>query len=212
MATLLLKLVGPLQSWGVSSRFGERDTGSEPSKSAVLGLLAAALGRDRSTDIEDLCSLRMGVRCDVPGMLIRDYQTALDVVSADGKSRDTTLSNRYYLSDASFWVGLEGDKAFLTVCHAALRSPHWPIFLGRKSCPPSEPIHYGEAPVELPLLDALRQVPFLGGGDPPQSIRVLFDDPNGRLQRPDQPLGPFVLRSFGHRAVSEEFCRVSDAN
>jgi CRISPR system Cascade subunit CasD len=205
MATLLLKLVGPLQSWGVSSRFGERDTGSEPSKSAVLGLVAAALGRDRSADIQDLCLLRMGVRCDVPGMLIRDYQTALNVVSADGKNRDTTLSNRYYLSDASFWVGLEGDKPILSECYAALRSPHWPIFLGRKSCPPSEPIHYGDGPVEQPLLEALRQAPFLGRGAPPDSIRVLFDDPDGRLQRPDQPLGPFALRSFGRRAVSEEF-------
>src|SRR3990172_4719032 len=47
MPTLLLRLVGPMQSWGTTSRFDQRDTGKEPSKSGVIGLLAAALGIDR---------------------------------------------------------------------------------------------------------------------------------------------------------------------
>jgi len=47
MPTLLLRLVGPMQSWGTTSRFDQRDTGKEPSKSGVIGLVAAALGIDR---------------------------------------------------------------------------------------------------------------------------------------------------------------------
>jgi CRISPR system Cascade subunit CasD len=205
MATLLLRLVGPLQSWGVSSRFGERDTGSEPSKSGVLGLLAAALGRDRTADISDLCALTMGVRCDRPGMLIRDYHTALDVLSADGKKRDTVLSNRYYLSGAAFWVGLEGEDAVVAACHAALRVPKWPLFLGRKACPPSVPLYDPQGMVELPVVEALAQCRFLGDGVPQGAVRAVIEDVNGRLQRPDQPLGPFSLRRFGNRAVREEF-------
>ena len=46
-ATLLLRLQGPMQSWGTTSRFDERDTQLEPSKSGVLGLVCAAIGRDR---------------------------------------------------------------------------------------------------------------------------------------------------------------------
>ncbi len=205
MATLLLRLVGPLQSWGMSSRFGERDTASEPTKSGVLGLIAAALGRDRSADISDLCALRFGVRCDVPGMLLRDYHTALDVVSADGKKRDTVVSNRYYLSGASFWAGFEGEKSVVTACHAALRAPHWPIFLGRKSCPPSVPLYDPLGLTDQSLLPARAGCGYLGEGDAPSRLRVLIEDPAGRLQRPDQPLGPFALRRFGNRMVGEEF-------
>ena len=54
MATLLLKLAGPLQSWGSDSRFTETKTRHEPTKSGVIGLLAAALGRRRTEDVSDL--------------------------------------------------------------------------------------------------------------------------------------------------------------
>lgn len=70
MPTLLLRLVGPMQSWGTTSRFDQRDTGKEPSKSGVIGLLAAALGIDRENwiDLEPLTLLSMGARHDRPGV------------------------------------------------------------------------------------------------------------------------------------------------
>ena len=79
MPTLLLRLAGPMQSWGTTSRFDQRDTGKEPSKSGVIGLIAAALGIDRelwNDDLKALAGLVMGVRHDRPGVLKRDYQTA----------------------------------------------------------------------------------------------------------------------------------------
>jgi len=76
MTTLLLRLAGPMQSWGTQSRFDHRDTGLEPSKSGVVGLLCAALGRPRAADGSDLAALRMGVRVDREGVLKVDYQTA----------------------------------------------------------------------------------------------------------------------------------------
>ena len=47
MSTLLLRLAGPLQAWGNDSKFETRRTGREPSKSGVIGLLAAALGKKK---------------------------------------------------------------------------------------------------------------------------------------------------------------------
>ena len=91
MATLLLRLVGPMQSWGTTSRFTQRDTRNEPSKSGVIGLLAAALGipRENWTDLEPLTHFAMAVRHDRPGVLKRDYQTAAcstedAIIRADG--------------------------------------------------------------------------------------------------------------------------------
>ncbi|MEO3862796.1 type I-E CRISPR-associated protein Cas5/CasD [Acrocarpospora sp. B8E8] len=84
-ATLLIRLAGPLQAWGTGSRFLHRDTDPErPTKSGVLGLLAAADGHHRDqhdTDYPDalplaiLAKLRFGVRADRPGVLIRDFHT-----------------------------------------------------------------------------------------------------------------------------------------
>src|SRR5574337_1235511 len=101
MPTLLLRLAGPMQSWGTTSRFDERDTQLEPSKSGVLGLICAALGRDRTQPVDDLAALRMGVRVDREGMLMRDYQTATGVLIATGKADPgrTVVSPRYYLAD-----------------------------------------------------------------------------------------------------------------
>ena len=57
MKTLLMRLAGPMQSWGTQSQFRERDTGLEPSKSGVIGLLCAALGRPREESVADLAAL-----------------------------------------------------------------------------------------------------------------------------------------------------------
>ncbi len=67
MSALLLRLAGPMQSWGVQRRFSVRDTGLEPSKSGVVGLLCAARGRRREEPVTDLAALGMGVRVDREG-------------------------------------------------------------------------------------------------------------------------------------------------
>src|SRR3546814_8035134 len=142
MSTLLLRLAGPMQSWGTTSRFDQRDTGKEPSKSGVVGLLAAALGIDRENwaDLEPLTRLTMGVRHDRPGVLKRDYQTAQNIISADrSKVHETAVTTRDYLADAAFLVGLPGpDRALHERALAALQNPVWPLALGRKSLVPSE--------------------------------------------------------------------------
>lgn len=214
MLTLLLRLAGPMQSWGTSSRFDERDTGKEPSKSGVIGLLAAALGIDRDNwaDLEPLTRLSMGVRHDRSGVPKRDYQTALRIVAADqSKYHDTAVTTRHYLADAIFLVGLEcDDRPLLTRIHAALRNPVWPLALGRKSYVPSDPIWIENGLVELQFREALARWPWIASRRkwevPPDKILVSFesDDGSGVLKM-DQPLSSFAERRFGARIVRSEW-------
>ncbi|MCD6162320.1 MAG: type I-E CRISPR-associated protein Cas5/CasD [candidate division Zixibacteria bacterium] len=140
MSVLLLRLAGPMQSWGTQSRFTERDTGREPSKSGIIGLICAALGRDRSADIADLNQLTMGVRIDQEGKIQKDYHTTMNCYQAHGKGLKNNVSNRYYLADACFLTALEGEHKLLSEIHEALLNPHWQIYLGRKSFVPSLPV------------------------------------------------------------------------
>lgn len=154
MTTLLLQLAGPMQSWGTGSRFAFRSTGTAPSKSAVIGLLASAQGRRRSESIEDLLGLRFGVRSDQPGRVIRDFQTA----RALDESYGLPLTYRFYLSDAVFVAGVEGETDLIEAVHLALRRPAFPLFLGRRSCPPARPLVLGVT--EKPLVEALETLPW----------------------------------------------------
>ena len=162
MSVLALRLAGPLQSWAVGSRHRIRSTLPYPSKSGVIGLLAAAVGIPRGASsagevhLADLTRLRMAVRVDQPGELLVDYQTAsgashatqdhagqrLPTVDAKRlKVRESTKeTRRYYREDAIFTAYLEGDPGLLTHAAHALQRPRYPLFLGRRSCPPSQPV------------------------------------------------------------------------
>ncbi len=214
MPTLLLRLAGAMQSWGTTSRFDQRDTGKEPSKSGVIGLLAAALGIDREnwTDLEPLTRLTMGVRHDRPGVPKHDYQTAQHIISADrSKIHETAVTTRDYLADAVFLVGLEGaDRSRMAQIHAALHEPVWPLALGRKSYVPSEPIWIENGLQDDPLRDVLARWPWIAtlrrGEELPQRLLVSFesDDGSGALKM-DQPLSSFAERRFGSRFVRSEW-------
>ncbi len=204
MPTLLLRCVAPLQSWGVQSRYSIRDTAREPSKSGVIGLLCAALGRPRSHDVSDLASLRMGVRVDREGVILREWQTAKAT-----ESGNATISTRYYLNDAAFLVGLEGqDAALLQALHAALRNPRWTLFLGRKSCPPSLSPYVKGGLKEMGLEEALKSYPWLGASQTEYAklavLRLVLDDPQGAEIRPDLPVS-FATRTFRLRRVRTAF-------
>ena len=89
----------------------------------------------------------MAVRIDRPGTRWWDYHTVgagIGMTTAAGGvktgPKGTLITRREYLADASFLVALQGDAALITGLSAALESPKWPVFLGRKSCPPSVPV------------------------------------------------------------------------
>lgn len=132
---LLLRLEGPLQSWGVRSRWSRRDTGPEPTKSAIIGLLGCAAGITRAdwrsgSQPDDTLeqwdkALRFGVRIDRPGTIETDYHTAqgrfwqanghvktascpagTPFDKAQCQPPHTEVTWRDYLHDASFLVAL----------------------------------------------------------------------------------------------------------
>ena len=194
-----------MQSWGTQSRLDVRRTDLEPSKSGIVGLLCAALGRDRQDPIEDLAGLRMGVRADKEGVLRYDYQTAQNVFKASGKGTENVQSWRYYLADATFLVGLWGsDLVLLERIHQSLLNPRWTLFLGRKGYLPSQPVHLPDGLQDMPLERALAAYSPLVE-PPPDKYRYALEveEGQGGSLRFDQPLGPFFQRSFGARRVLE---------
>jgi CRISPR system Cascade subunit CasD len=219
MPTLLLRLVGPLQSWGTTSRFDQRDTGKEPSKSGVIGILAAALGIDRENwiDLEPLTRLVMAVRHDRPGVPKRDYQTAgcasTDIIiRADGTfSKDGVVSQRFYIADGAFLVGLEcAQGSLLEQAYVALQNPVWPLSLGRKSYVSSEPIWVKEGVQEAPMREVLAEWPWISSPrkweELPRKLLVSFESEDGSgVLKMDQPLSSFAERRFGARFVRSEW-------
>jgi CRISPR system Cascade subunit CasD len=173
--TLLLRLEGPLQSWGERARWSVRDTAPEPTKSGVVGLLACAMGLWADDDVRALGrKVELGVRCDRPGTRLRDYHTVVGgVMSAEGKIKinastkapETLVSERSYLCDAVFLAAVRSaDEDLIARLAAAVQSPTWPLYLGRKSCPPSAPV-YVRTGDYASLEAALESVPSLRPSD-----------------------------------------------
>jgi CRISPR system Cascade subunit CasD len=158
MTVLLLRLAGPMQSWGSDSRFSRRDTLRYPTKSGVLGLLAAAKGLRRTDSIEDLLGLRFGVRVDQPGRVMSDFHTAHNWRTG----ASMPLSTRYYLADAVFLAGVEGEPQLLESLHEALLRPRFLLFLGRRSCPASGRVTLGVH--DGPLEPVLRETAWQASG------------------------------------------------
>jgi CRISPR system Cascade subunit CasD len=205
MATLLMRLCAPMQSWGYQSHFAHRDTGREPTKSSVIGLLCAALGRPRSESLNDLNELWMAVRVDCEGTVRRDYHTAgmggVYKVSG-GLRKDLIPSDRYYLHDAKFLVGLEHeDINFLHYLQQNLQRPTWFLYLGRKACIPSERVWLPDGVKDVPLREALESQDWLGMSNPPQKVRGVIEDKDGSIRITDKVLS-FEDRHFLPRYVS----------
>lgn len=196
MPTLLLQCVAPLQAWDTQSNFGVRTTGREPSKSGIIGLLCAALGRPRTEPVDDLARLCMGVRVDQEGHILRDWHTAGKdgYLKASGsiERKNLITSTRYYLTDAAFLVGLEcDDRTFLQQLYDALNNPRWMLFLGRKSCPPAAPPFLPDGLQETDLVSTLRQYPWLSHNrkrydrlkkQNPRGLRLVIENPDSGVQ------------------------------
>lgn len=198
MTTLLMRLQG-IQAWGSESRLTyQRTTDDLPTKSGVLGLVACALGRERDESIDDLATLRFGVRVDVPGRQWLDFHTIQDAPRARGGTKPRHITRRYYLDpNATFLAGLEGDRWLLREIKAALEKPAWIVSLGRRACLPMAPISLSDGLYDQSLEAALRSYPWLGTGEPPRKVSMEIPG-KGDHWRQDQPLGD---RQFAQRRV-----------
>jgi CRISPR system Cascade subunit CasD len=189
-----------MQAWGVSSQFSYRDCAREPSKSGIIGLICAALGRPRDAKLDDLARLKMGTRVDEEGTLLKDYQIARDIYKADGGNKTAELSNRYYLSGAIFLTGLEGDADVLGLIQNALQHPKWELYLGRKAFPPSKPVWLLDGfQKDKDLLSSFSDYPLLAEIKR-KRLRISIEDPNGNIIRRDVPIS-FEKRLFTSRTI-----------
>ncbi len=137
MKTLLMKFAGPLQSWGTSSHFETRHTDFHPSKSAVIGMISAALGYSREDDIniQKLNELDFAVRVDQRGSLLRDFHIA-QKYKVNGDLERNYVTQRYYLEDAVFVVGIgHKDVHLIDEIVEALKNPFFQLYLGKRALP-----------------------------------------------------------------------------
>lgn len=184
----MFRLYGPLASWGEIAVGEVRSTDGRPTRSAIVGLLAAALGlrREQQAEIARL-SERVGiaVRVDAPGEPLTDFQTA-----QWHPRKNAVLSWRQHLCDALYTVAVwaVGPEAHepLSELEAALDRPVFPLYLGRKACPPAWPL--GPSVVEV---DSLAEAFASPGLKPPPPI--------------PRPRSPSVDLFFDLEARSPEF-------
>lgn len=217
---LILWLSGPMQSWGTRSRWDVRDTGPEPTKSGVIGLLGCALGIQRGSQrLEELDDqIRFAVRIDRPGVVSTDYHTvtgyhrtaaggfkhsggvAATLRSALAHEPATIVSPRDYLHDAAFMVALSAKDGLATELRRALMNPKWPLFLGRKSCVPSPPILERNAPDYASLEDAVSNHPRHSRANE-GLLTAYVEDDSGSLERQDR-IRTNALRMYEFRSCS----------
>jgi CRISPR system Cascade subunit CasD len=226
-AALAIYLDAPLQSWGVSSRFQRRGTESAPSKSGVLGLIAAAMGIDKhgpdeSERLAPLSACRFSVfplatgENTAPVLRLEDFHTVgggydrdepVDKLriarKASGGVSTTIVTRRFYLEQARFAALIEGDSGILQKAAAALEDPVWGVWFGRKCCLPAAPLLPTLASSISKALDALLHKTgsrIVGEGR-------IEQDGDGAWHHPDQPV------SFGRREfISRPLSRSSPGN
>jgi len=163
----LLWLEAPLQSWGVDSKFGRRESLNFPSKSGVLGLVLCAMGKSgpQIDLLKDLSSGAFSVisyknpansfgetrLCDfhMVGSAYDDKDPWFKMhipKTSEGKAAvggGTKLTYRYYLQDAKFAVIIEVDNDLCKDIETAFNCPVFDIYFGRKSCVPTDKIFRG---------------------------------------------------------------------
>lgn len=163
MPTLAFYIDAPMQSWGASSRFQYRETNAFPTKSALVGLLAGALGIDKqqpaeAEQLKPVADLKLTVvrlhKSKIEPTRFTDFHTVgggynkktslwekMSIPQkASGAPFGTVITRRSYLTDASFAALLEGESEFLQKVQAALLDPVWGIWFGRKTCLPASPL------------------------------------------------------------------------
>lgn len=183
MEVLILRLEGPMISFGAPIVDNRGVIQEHPPLSMLTGLIGNALGY-RHDEFERLQTLqeriRFAARCDQPGEQFTDFQTVdLDQEfmkragwTTRGEREDrrggsaseaTHIRYRQYLADARYTVALSlqparGFLLDLDTVADALERPARPLFIGRKSCLPAAPLVAGRTETE-DVLRALKEWP-----------------------------------------------------
>ena len=202
---LVLRLEGPLQSWGENAKWDFRDSSTMPTKSGIVGLLGCAMGEERGSQVllELARSITVAVRADRPGVKFVDFQTVQGkpLKTADGgkRSNNTILSPHAYLQDASFTVFINTSPEWQQRIISALENPKWCMYLGRKNCVPSRPI-LADRMEAADLMEALKEYPAAERAGKTMTYECEHPDSTAAsIQRPDDLIG--TNRQFQLRRV-----------
>lgn len=193
MDVLLIRLEGPLMSFGATSVDQIGPTLEYPGRSLLTGLFANALGWSHG-DFGRLDRLQerllYAARQDRHGQKLQDFQTVLlgsehlregwttrgfAESREGGSSKATHIRYRHYIADAAYTVAVvldspEESPTLLDLAQAMQR-PERPLFIGRKPCLPSAPMFLGMRETE-DLLAALKEEPVAQGPQPLAGRRV----------------------------------------
>lgn len=191
MATVVIRIAGPMLAWPQDSKHNERRTHYAPTYSAIQGILKAAAGVGRGDEPPDwLRNAEFGVRVESAGSPLEDFHTVAPLsntlpyswmsdsdikrikyrsVTGAGKANvNPIIGNRYYRQDAEYLVMLDDPTGNLA---RVLLEPRWFLYAGRKSCVLSWPFLL-DTMYEADLDQALETFPTAVGqeGESKQAI------------------------------------------
>lgn len=194
---ITLRANAPMMAFGTQSRFERRDTGTEPTKSAIIGMSANALGYDHADDISDLAAMAMTVRVDREPRIEEDFQVTRNVVNTTGNAWRNNVSNRFYLADSAYliWLWTANERLADQVADAFAR-PARPLFWGRRSMPVNPDLLYAvtyDTDAEQVADIAASQPRIAGVDDEVRLISEVGAAHPGAIPTGDQPV------SFGPR-------------
>jgi CRISPR system Cascade subunit CasD len=157
---LIIHLRGPFASFAESPGNTTRKTGDMPSRSALIGLAAAALGIERSDQVRQTQLADALVTASAllsSGDILSDFHTfqSLNDAAKGASSRvnalarkeylETGITRRDYRTDASWQAAYRLSSTAgivaLTELKKAFQQPQFALYLGRRSCPPSHPLN-----------------------------------------------------------------------
>ncbi|HHC08393.1 MAG TPA: type I-E CRISPR-associated protein Cas5/CasD [Actinobacteria bacterium] len=227
-STLTFRIDAPLQSWGLSGRFSHKDTAREPTKSGIVGLIANAMGRDRSDPIGDLASVAVSVRVESEPRTVDDYRTvgsgnadallrlhghdpddgyfAPAAGERGARKKTPIVIHAHHLIDGAYLVALHGEPELLHRIATALDAPRRPVYLGRRGFFPVAP--FEPAIVPHSAAATLRSTPWRPPAwwpedrDPPAKLRLVepAEPHEATAIRYDEPVS-FAPRRFAPRFV-----------
>lgn len=214
-AGLLLRLAGVLSAYGTDTAFNRRDTQPHPTRSALIGLFAAAAGRPRHQALDPLdlpgrpryTDLSFTIRVDQPGTPYTDFHTTgggrrryEQLRTSKGgrrpEGKTTHISDRHYLTHACFTVAVHGSAALIAHLAHTLEHPQFAPYLGRRACVPDEPLVL-TGPLADPLHHLRSHAPLTLPGPPnPRDTRIPVTfwwdtppiDPTGHRELADDPV------------------------
>ncbi|MFT6242542.1 MAG: CRISPR system Cascade subunit CasD [Akkermansiaceae bacterium] len=227
-AHLVFLIHSPMQAWGASSRFPRRDTPPHPTKSGIIGMVAAALGIDKfskteAEELEPLRQLKLSTYAiprrdrwgnNLPVNRLQDFHTIgggfdaknpaekehLPRKAGGGSSSNAVITRRDYLLDSCFLIALTGDPETLEKIPPAIANPKWGTWLGRKCCIPSLPI-VAEKGIDLQVLaDKVLEKTGLNPAPLESFDRTLEEGGNGAFGQLDQPAA-YAARDYQTRTI-----------